>query len=146
GCGGGWERGGARGVDVGGSEGGVTGVDGVGAGLGVNECARDDTNHGRGRGSRRVGADGVTWGYVVGRTLTNGTTSWQVRVVDLAGNVGAPGSQSAQIDTVNPAHVLTLASLRTATGSSAPDFITCDPSPTLTGSLRPRLARAAMQQ
>ena len=40
----------------------------------------------------------------------------QVRVVDLAGNVGATGSQSAQIDTVNPAQVLTIASISTGYG------------------------------
>ncbi|VED12796.1 adhesin for cattle intestine colonization [Escherichia coli] len=49
-----------------------------------------------------VAADGLNWSYVDGRTLTNGTTTWQVRVVDLAGNVGATGSQSAQIDTGEP--------------------------------------------
>ncbi|MCZ5551398.1 hypothetical protein O5707_07365 [Escherichia coli] len=82
-----------------------------------------------------VAADGLNWSYVDGRTLTNGTTTWQVRVVDLAGNVGATGSQSAQIDTVNPAQVLTIASISTDTGSSATDFITSDTSLTLTGSL-----------
>ncbi|GHK98312.1 hypothetical protein ECZU20_30620 [Escherichia coli] len=56
-------------------------------------------------------------------------------MVDLAGNVGATGSQSAQIDTVNPAQVLTIASISTDTGSSATDFITSDTSLTLTGSL-----------
>ncbi|WP_332114419.1 hypothetical protein, partial [Escherichia coli] len=82
----------------------------------------------------------LNWSYVDGRTLTNGTTTWQVRVVDLAGNVGATGSQSAQIDTVNPAQVLTIASISTDTGSSATDFITSDTSLTLTGSLGAGLA------
>ncbi|MBW9309176.1 hypothetical protein FA039_04975 [Escherichia coli] len=56
-------------------------------------------------------------------------------MVDLAGNVGATSSQSAQIDTVNPAQVLTIASISTDTGSSATDFITSDTTLTLTGSL-----------
>lgn len=68
-----------------------------------------------------------------------------MRVVDLAGNVGATGSQSAQIDTVNPAQVLTIASISTDTGSSATDFITSDTSLTLTGSLG-RLASGEVAQ
>lgn len=70
----------------------------------------------------------------------------QVRVVDLAGNVGATGSQSAQIDTVNPAQVLTIASISTDTGSSATDFITSDTTLTLTGSLGAGLASGEVAQ
>ncbi|MEI6945523.1 Ig-like domain-containing protein, partial [Escherichia coli] len=80
------------------------------------------------------------------RTLTNGTTTWQLRVVDLAGNVGATSSQSAQIDTVNPAQVLTNASISTDTGSSATDFITSDTTLTLTGSLGAGLASGEVAQ
>ena len=69
-----------------------------------------------------------------------------MRVVDLAGNVGATSSQSAQIDTVNPAQVLTIASISTDTGSSATDFITSDTTLTLTGSLGAGLASGEVAQ
>ncbi len=112
----------------------------LGAALGANEFAQISTDNGATWVNVTVAADGLNWSYVDGRTLTNGTTTWQVRVVDLAGNVGATGSQSAQIDTVNPAQVLTIASISTDTGSSATDFITSDTSLTLTGSLGAGLA------
>lgn len=67
-------------------------------------------------------------------------------MVDLAGNVGATGSQSAQIDTVNPAQVLTITSISTDTGSSATDFITSDTTLTLTGSLGAGLASGEVAQ
>ncbi|OTB70761.1 type 1 secretion target domain-containng protein [Escherichia coli] len=89
---------------------------------------------------------GTSWSYADGRTLTDGTWNYTVRVVDLAGNVGATGSQSAQIDTVNPAQVLTIASISTDTGSSATDFITSDTSLTLTGSLGAGLASGEVAQ
>lgn len=44
-----------------------------------------------------VAADGLNWSYVDGRTLTNGTTTWQVRVVDLAGNVGATAASRRRL-------------------------------------------------
>ncbi|MCQ8856297.1 Ig-like domain-containing protein, partial [Escherichia coli] len=51
-----------------------------------------------------------------------------------------------QIDTVNPAQVLTIASISTDTGSSATDFITSDTSLTLTGSLGAGLASGEVAQ
>ncbi|HBE7364979.1 TPA: Ig-like domain-containing protein [Escherichia coli] len=116
------------------------------AALGANEFAQISTDNGATWVNVTVAADGLNWSYVDGRTLTNGTTTWQVRVVDLAGNVGATGSQSAQIDTVNPAQVLTIASISTDTGSSATDFITSDTSLTLTGSLGAGLASGEVAQ
>ncbi|HFO6375028.1 TPA: Ig-like domain-containing protein [Escherichia coli] len=118
----------------------------LGAALGTNEFAQISTDNGATWVNVTVAADGLNWSYVDGRTLTNGTTTWQVRVVDLAGNVGATGSQSAQIDTVNPAQVLTIASISTDTGSSATDFITSDTSLTLTGSLGAGLASGEVAQ
>ncbi|HBA8348978.1 TPA: Ig-like domain-containing protein [Escherichia coli] len=118
----------------------------LGAALGANEFAQISTDNGATWVNVTVAADGLNWSYVDGRTLTNGTTTWQVRVVDLAGNVGATGSQSAQIDTVNPAQVLTIASISTDTGSSATDFITSDTSLTLTGSLGTGLASGEVAQ
>ncbi|HBD5083498.1 TPA: Ig-like domain-containing protein [Escherichia coli] len=118
----------------------------LGAVLGANEFAQISTDNGATWVNVTVAADGLNWSYVDGRTLTNGTTTWQVRVVDLAGNVGATGSQSALIDTVNPAQVLTIASISTDTGSSATDFITSDTSLTLTGSLGTGLASGEVAQ
>ncbi|MFL4201773.1 Ig-like domain-containing protein [Escherichia coli] len=118
----------------------------LGAALGANEFAQISTDNGATWVNVTVAADGLNWSYVDGRTLTNGTTTWQVRIVDLAGNVGATGSQSAQIDTVNPAQVLTIASISTDTGSSATDFITSDTSLTLTGSLGAGLASGEVAQ
>ncbi|HEI2462082.1 TPA: Ig-like domain-containing protein [Escherichia coli] len=118
----------------------------LGAALGANEFAQISTDNGATWVNVTVAADGLNWSYVDGRTLTNGTTTWQVRVVDLAGNVGATGSQSALIDTVNPAQVLTIASISTDTGSSATDFITSDTTLTLTGSLGAGLASGEVAQ
>ncbi|MEE7094140.1 Ig-like domain-containing protein [Escherichia coli O10] len=118
----------------------------LGAALGANEFAQISTDNGATWVNVTLAADGLNWSYVDGRTLTNGTTTWQVRVVDLAGNVGATGSQSALIDTVNPAQVLTIASISTDTGSSATDFITSDTTLTLTGSLGTGLASGEVAQ
>ncbi|NAG22243.1 Ig-like domain-containing protein, partial [Escherichia coli] len=118
----------------------------LGAALGANEFAQISTDNGATWVNVTLAADGLNWSYVDGRTLTNGTTTWQVRVVDLAGNVGATGSQSALIDTVNPAQVLTIASISTDTGSSATDFITSDTSLTLPGSLGAGLTSGEVAQ
>ncbi|HAX5518122.1 TPA: Ig-like domain-containing protein [Escherichia coli O157] len=118
----------------------------LGAALGANEFAQISTDNGATWVNVTVAADSLNWSYVDGRTLTNGTTTWQVRVVDLAGNVGAMSSQSALIDTVNPAQVLTIASISTDTGSSATDFITSDTMLTLTGSLGAGLASGEVAQ
>ncbi len=118
----------------------------LGAALGANEFAQISTDNGATWVNVTLAADGLNWSYVDGRTLTNGTTTWQVRVVDLAGNVGATSSQSVLIDTVNPTQVLTIASISTDTGSSATDFITSDTSLTLTGSLGAGLASGEVAQ
>ncbi|API02446.1 type 1 secretion target domain-containng protein [Escherichia coli] len=118
----------------------------LGAALGANEFAQISTDNGATWVNVTVAADSLNWSYVDGRTLTNGTTTWQVRVVDLAGNVGATSSQSALIDTVNPEQVLTIASISTDTGSSATDFITSDTMLTLTGSLGAGLASGEVAQ
>ncbi|HBD1765188.1 TPA: Ig-like domain-containing protein [Escherichia coli] len=118
----------------------------LGAALGANEFAQISTDNGATWVNVTVAADSLNWSYVDGRTLTNGTTTWQVRVVDLAGNVGATSSQSALIDTVNPAQVLTIASISTDTGSSATDFITSDTMLTLTGSLGAGFASGEVAQ
>ncbi|WP_247155312.1 BapA-related adhesin SiiEA [Escherichia coli] len=93
-----------------------------------------------------ITAPDLTINTVAGDDIINAIEHGQALVVDLAGNVGATGSQSAQIDTVNPAQVLTIASISTDTGSSATDFITSDITLTLTGSLGAGLASGEVAQ
>ncbi|HAX3409453.1 TPA: Ig-like domain-containing protein [Escherichia coli] len=93
-----------------------------------------------------ITAPDLTINTVAGDDIINAIEHGQALVVDLAGNVGATGSQSAQIDTVNPAQVLTIASISTDTGSSATDFITSDTTLTLTGSLGAGLASGEVAQ
>ncbi|MCE7719906.1 Ig-like domain-containing protein [Escherichia albertii] len=118
----------------------------LGAALGANEFAQISVDNGTTWVNVTLAADGLNWTYVDSRTLSNGNYTYQVRVVDLAGNVGATGSQAVQIDTVAPAQVLTIDSIITDTGSSATDFITSDTSLTLNGSLGSGLASGEVAQ
>ncbi|MCQ8856553.1 Ig-like domain-containing protein, partial [Escherichia coli] len=54
---------------------------------------------------------GTSWSYADGRTLTDGTWNYTVRVVDLAGNVAANVSKTAQIETENPTQILTITNI-----------------------------------
>ncbi len=45
---------------------------------------------------------GTSWSYADGRTLTDGTWNYTVRVVDLAGNVGQTATQNVVVDTTSP--------------------------------------------
>ncbi|WP_368746010.1 Ig-like domain-containing protein [Enterobacter hormaechei] len=70
---------------------------------------------------------GTTWRYTDGRTLTDGTYQYQVRVIDNAGNVGATDSQDVVIDLTKPAAAtITVDSVSQDTGLSDSDFITSD--------------------
>ena len=96
---------------------------------------KSSTDNGATQVNVTVAADGLNWTYVDGRTLTNGTTTGRCGWLIWRATLAATSNQSAQIDTVNPAQVLTIASISTDTGSSATDFITSDTTLTLTGSL-----------
>ncbi|MCX8302694.1 Ig-like domain-containing protein [Enterobacter pseudoroggenkampii] len=79
---------------------------------------------------------GTTWRYADGRTLTDGTYQYQVRVIDNAGNVGATDSQDVVIDLTKPvATTITVDSITQDTGLSGSDFITSDNQISLKGTL-----------
>ena len=79
---------------------------------------------------------GTTWRYTDGRTLTDGTYPYQVRVIDNAGNVGATDSQDVVIDLTKPAAAtITVDSVSQDTGLSDSDFITSDNQISLKGTL-----------
>ncbi|MEG6246942.1 Ig-like domain-containing protein [Enterobacter hormaechei] len=79
---------------------------------------------------------GTTWRYTDGRTLTDGTYQYQVRVIDNAGNVGATDSQNVVIDLTKPAAAtITVDSVSQDTGLSDSDFITSDSQISLKGTL-----------
>ncbi|EPM0023331.1 Ig-like domain-containing protein, partial [Citrobacter farmeri] len=118
----------------------------LGSALASNEFAQISTDNGVTWGNVTVAANGLDWTYTDGRTLSDGNWIWQVRVVDLAGNVGATSSQTVLIDTVRPAQVLTIDSISTDSGSSATDFITSDTSLTINGSLGSGLASGEIAQ
>ncbi|MFA1017328.1 Ig-like domain-containing protein [Enterobacter sp. SAT-E-asb] len=83
---------------------------------------------------------GTQWSYSDTRTLTDGSHSYQVRVVDLAGNVGATASQAVTVDTQAPQYGITIDSISEDTGQSGSDFITMDTTLTINGSLGSALA------
>ncbi|BBV91729.1 hypothetical protein STW0522ENT66_21560 [Enterobacter roggenkampii] len=85
---------------------------------------------------------GTTWRYADGRTLTDGTYQYQVRVIDNAGNVGATDSQDVVIDLTKPAATtITVDSITQDTGLSGSDFITSDNQISLKGTLGAALGR-----
>ncbi|KNC09351.1 hypothetical protein AC791_11880 [Klebsiella sp. RIT-PI-d] len=83
---------------------------------------------------------GTQWRYNETRTLTDGSYQYQVRIVDLAGNVGATTSQAVRVDTQAPQYGITIDSISEDTGQSGSDFITQDTSLTINGSLGSALA------
>jgi len=79
---------------------------------------------------------GTTWRYTDGRTLTDGTYQYQVRVIDNGGKVGATDSQDVVIDLTKPAAAtITVDSVSQDTGLSDSDFITSDNQISLKGTL-----------
>ncbi|WP_406601033.1 Ig-like domain-containing protein [Enterobacter ludwigii] len=84
--------------------------------------------------------NGTQWSYNDTRTLADGSYNYQVRVVDLAGNVGATTSQTVTVDTHAPQYGITIDSISEDTGQSGTDFITMDTTLTLNGSLGSALA------
>ncbi|HHU7886041.1 TPA: beta strand repeat-containing protein, partial [Escherichia coli] len=80
---------------------------------------------------------GTNWSYADGRTLTDGTWNYTVRVVDLAGNVGQTATQNVVVDTTSPeaAKSITITGISDDTGASSSDFITSDTTLTVRGVL-----------
>ncbi|MCT4706594.1 Ig-like domain-containing protein [Enterobacteriaceae bacterium H16N7] len=86
--------------------------------------------------------NGTSWRYSDGRILPEGVTTYDVRIVDAAGNIGATDSHEVVIDTVAPDAAMTIVvdTISRDTGLNNHDFITSDNSVTLQGSLTQTLA------
>ena len=82
---------------------------------------------------------GGTWSFVDARVLTGGTYTYQVRVVDAAGNIGATGSQAVVVDLTPPSQVAAVASfldnVGPVTGTLLNGAITDDTTPVLNGTI-----------
>jgi len=81
--------------------------------------------------------------------LTDGDYTYEVRVVDAAGNVGSTDSQLVTVDTTAPdasTIVIAIDSISDDTGLSSSDFITSDNSLTVNGSLTGTLATGEVAQ
>ncbi|MRT58291.1 Ig-like domain-containing protein [Enterobacteriaceae bacterium RIT693] len=111
----------------------------LGAALGKNEYVQVSFDGGA-SWVYATSVNGTSWRYTDGRQLADGDHTWQVRVVDLAGNVGATTSQTVTVDTVAPNYGITIDSIADDTGQSASDFITMDTTLTLNGTLGHALA------
>ncbi|VEB97428.1 type I secretion C-terminal target domain (VC_A0849 subclass) [Cedecea lapagei] len=111
----------------------------LGAALGRNEFVQVSSDGGV-TWVNATSVTGTSWSYTDGRQLADGNHTWQVRVVDLAGNVGATTSQTVTVDTVAPTYGITIDSISDDTGQSASDFITMDTTLTLNGTLGHALA------
>lgn len=102
--------------------------------LGANEFAQISIDGGATWTNLTVTA--LAWSYADTRTLTNQNYTYQVRVVDLAGNVGSTDAQVVTIDTVAPsAASIQITSISDDSGRSISDFITNDTSITVNGTL-----------
>src|SRR5262249_58894856 len=76
--------------------------------------------------------DATHWSYVDPATHTTSFT-YQVRVIDQAGNTGTPVSQAITIDTAVPTEALAITAIVDDTGSSSTDFVTSDTTLTVSG-------------
>ncbi|EMN3918185.1 Ig-like domain-containing protein, partial [Citrobacter farmeri] len=83
--------------------------------------------------------NGTDWSYVDSRTLVEGDHTYQVRVVDVAGNVGATNDQIVTVDMTPSATTATIVSYTDDVASSRGDFAsgttTDDRTPVLNGTL-----------
>lgn len=83
------------------------------------------------------------WHYVDNRVLNDGQYTYDVRVVDQAGNVGSTASQTVTVDSEGPDlnKIIEILSITDDSGLSPNDFITSDTSLTIRGHLsQPLLA------
>ncbi|CAA2101397.1 Ig-like domain-containing protein [Variovorax paradoxus] len=82
---------------------------------------------------------GGAWSFADARVLAGGTYTYQVRVVDAAGNIGATGSQAVTVDVTPPAQVAGVASfvdnVGAVTGTLLNGAITDDSTPVLNGTI-----------
>ena len=110
----------------------------LGAALGNNEFVQISMDGGVTWVTATV--SGTTWRYADTRTLTDGDYTYQVRVVDQAGNVGSTTSQVITVDTQAPQYGITIDAISEDTGQSGSDFITNDTTLTVNGTLGSALA------
>ncbi|MGG5839462.1 Ig-like domain-containing protein, partial [Huaxiibacter chinensis] len=110
----------------------------LGAALGNNEFVQVSMDGGATWMYATV--SGTTWRYADTRTLTDGDYTYQVRVVDQAGNVGSTTSQVVTVDTQAPQYGITIDAISEDTGQSGSDFITNDTTLTVNGTLGSALA------
>ncbi|MCZ9275262.1 Ig-like domain-containing protein [Escherichia albertii] len=91
---------------------------------------------------QNVAVSGLSWTFIDGRTLSDGNYNYMMRVVDLAGNVGATASQVVTVDTTAPlaSKTITIAGISDDTGLSSSDFVTRDTTLTVRGTLGAPLA------
>ena len=80
---------------------------------------------------------GSTWSYA-DPTLHGTSFTYQVRIVDTAGNVGAnTASQAVTIDTAAPTAAVAITAIATDSGTSSSDFVTNDTTLTVSGTHGP---------
>ncbi|MCV7760176.1 Ig-like domain-containing protein [Pluralibacter gergoviae] len=85
---------------------------------------------------------GTQWRYSDVRSLADGIHSYEVRIVDLAGNVGnSTASQDVRVDSTAPEYGIKITGITEDTGSSGSDFVTMDKTLTLHGTLDQVLAK-----
>ena len=87
---------------------------------------------------------GTTWRYAQGSALADGSYTYNVRVIDAAGNVGSTASQTVVIDTLAPdaSQTISIDAISQDTGLSSSDFITSDTTINLRGTLGAALGAA----
>ncbi|MFA7456395.1 MAG: Ig-like domain-containing protein, partial [Micavibrio sp.] len=78
---------------------------------------------------------GTNWSFVDGRTLTDGSHVYQVRTIDIAGNITVGASQTVVVKTSASSATISIDSIDQDTGISATDYITSDDTPTIHGRL-----------
>ncbi|XTZ40198.1 Ig-like domain-containing protein [Salmonella enterica] len=112
----------------------------LGAVLSATEVAQISIDSGQTWVNVIISSDGLRWSYADGRTLTDGSYEYRVRVVDVAGNVGSFDTHTVVVDTTAPTQVVTFTSINDDTGRSASDFVTSDTTLTIHGELGSALA------
>ncbi|MCL9666973.1 Ig-like domain-containing protein [Rosenbergiella epipactidis] len=110
----------------------------LGKALQANEYVQVSVDGGKTWVTAKV--DGTSWSYAESRTLTDGVYSYQIRVIDEAGNIGSTATQKVTVDTTAPDYGISIDGISDDTGQSATDFITQDQTLTLKGSIGSVLA------
>jgi hypothetical protein len=97
-------------------------VSGTNGALGTGERIEISSNNGSTWNT--VSVSGTTWSYNDTGTTHNADVTYQVRVIDLADNVGNTDSQLVDIDTTTPRAAVAITAISTDTGAA--DYTTSD--------------------